>query len=706
MFILIFLIKSVRYVYFRFFQWLSFENRITQENPEIQKFDTYSNSDPEDGELLPNNPHQLNGYIPQPPVYSIGYSSCEYKSESYQFSPSEDDGWISDSDPTDSTLKRHLPNSPCWMTSEEFISYINNLSEFELLNELYSCWLTNKKFTPEEYSDILHHLLAKHSDPYGFTVIFIQRMKKFKMGRSSPCKLCLTALEEMLTGLSPDIHPVLTQTHKIKALEVGVYCPPSILDEICKIYIINSLGVELQCKVMKDLITSNHYKEAIVSITRFGLQSFFSVEELLPPLIATDQINLIERYLGADRNLQIQFIMLLDKLCSPNVDHFRLYSYYKSGGFAKSDTTNNKLSEHQIQRLAGRLIKTYELNSGMFVHFTTAKVSSFTASLLLRYYCGKGNACQIHEKNWIDLLTASVAQREELQLNLIVELARFNDYRIAAYYMKLFNLADKLPEDISHVLTSTKPHNPNHHRNKYTDSQVKFYPLHLPFDCIVMVDSPARLENCQRYISKRDITIGIDAEWLMPLCNFGILRLALLQLATLEFVFLLDMVALTGAVSESQQISFIKSLFHSPHSIKLGFAIDGDLKMLGKTWPCVTHLLANPVSTIDLQKVASNLKMKTNGTTDLQGSDGSLDSEINHNCSEDAVSTRSLFQKTSLNHIVEECFGFPMDKTNQIANWEKRPIRDDMKIYASLDAFCLIELFDYFRNKYGNSVFQ
>ena len=694
-----FFINSLRAAITRFLTWFARRDMITNSQ-------TISHSKFLDAEL---NQVPLNSPY-NPPLYnSIGANSCTYKYESRHNSDTDDDGWNSDPDANDPTLRYQSPITPLWASPQDYLNSITHLSEQELLNELFSSWLTNKQ-TAEEMEVILRSLLLLRQDPYAFTIKFVIRMKKTKMGRCSPVKLCLSALEDILQTNSHPARPILALTHRIQALEAGVLCQPSVLDQLCGIYCIDSLSDEIKCRVMKELITSNQYKEAIMSITRFGLQSFFSVQELLLPLIGTDQINLIEAYIDSDTNLQIEFIMLLDKLCSPHTDYLKLYSYFQSSGFTKSDVTNNKLSEHQIKRLAGRLIKTYELDASRFVHFTLAKVSSFTSSLLYQYYIVKGNARQIYAKNWIDLLTASVAQRQELQLHLVEGLVQFRDYRIAKYFVNYFDLSRDIPEVTSNLLYNTREYIPPKHGTVDRDrNDVKYYPLHLSFDNIQLIDTPSKLQRCQEYISKRGTQIGIDAEWLMPLCNFGILRLAILQLATKNFVFLLDMVALTGALSESQQVSFIKSLFHSSDTVKLGFAIDGDLKMLGRTWPCVSDLLSTPVSTIDLQLVASKLKSRSNGVTSVL-----IDSDTSQACETQSVDTQrsaaetmssqSLFKKTSLTNLIEECFGLPMDKSNQIANWEKRPIRDDMKTYAALDAFCLLELFDYFKANFGDSI--
>lgn len=43
---------------------------------------------------------------------------------------------------------------------------------------------------------------------------------------------------------------------------------------------------------------------------------------------------------------------------------------------------------------------------------------------------------------------------------------------------------------------------------------------------------------------------------------------------------------------------------------------------------------------------------------------------------------------------MHKCMGAELDKSDQFSNWEKRPLRESQLLYAALDAFCLIEIFD------------
>ncbi len=58
-----------------------------------------------------------------------------------------------------------------------------------------------------------------------------------------------------------------------------------------------------------------------------------------------------------------------------------------------------------------------------------------------------------------------------------------------------------------------------------------------------------------------------------------------------------------------------------------------------------------------------------------------------------------MVKERGLSELVRLCFGKPLNKSEQISNWEKRPLRKSQIIYAALDAFCVLEVLDYFSNR-------
>ena len=78
-------------------------------------------------------------------------------------------------------------------------------------------------------------------------------------------------------------------------------------------------------------------------------------------------------------------------------------------------------------------------------------------------------------------------------------------------------------------------------------------------------------------------------------------RMALLQLATLEAVFLLDVLLLGRTVNEGILRKFLSDLLTTDRVMKIGYGIDGDLRMLAKTWHFAVDIIGTPKKILDLQ---------------------------------------------------------------------------------------------------------
>ncbi len=55
-----------------------------------------------------------------------------------------------------------------------------------------------------------------------------------------------------------------------------------------------------------------------------------------------------------------------------------------------------------------------------------------------------------------------------------------------------------------------------------------------------------------------------------------------------------------------------------------------------------------------------------------------------------------------LSALVESLLGLPLDKRDQISNWSRRPLRENQVVYAALDAYVLLEVFEALKNRSGD----
>lgn len=170
----------------------------------------------------------------------------------------------------------------------------------------------------------------------------------------------------------------------------------------------------------------------------------------------------------------------------------------------------------------------------------------------------------------------------------------------------------------------------------------------------------------------------MDAEW-KP--TFGLTTdVALIQLATRNVVYLVDVVTLDLHASQWGLLG--KYVFNNEEILKLGFAPTSDLSMLQKSLPSL-NLASHSWSLssyLDLQQFWRKLNSLNSFQFPYPGEN------TNEN----------------LSNLVKKCLGKKLDKSNQFSNWEKRPLRSDQIIYAALDSYCLIEIYDVLERELTN----
>ena len=209
-----------------------------------------------------------------------------------------------------------------------------------------------------------------------------------------------------------------------------------------------------------------------------------------------------------------------------------------------------------------------------------------------------------------------------------------------------------------------------------------YLPLTLPASAVLTVDTADALGQLLAHFTGLGLpprVVGIDAEWSCA-PRRGELRLQWLQLASRERVFLLDVPALCAAHAGALQGTLGK-LLASPHVLKVGFGLGGDLKELRAAHPALAECAATVFPVLELRDAWLKHERSRAGRGRAAAAA--------------AGRPAKPAQKKGgrgLSALCEQMLGAPLDKRMQLSNWARRPLAPQQRAYAALDAHCLVLL--------------
>ncbi|KAJ9539585.1 hypothetical protein OSB04_026091 [Centaurea solstitialis] len=177
----------------------------------------------------------------------------------------------------------------------------------------------------------------------------------------------------------------------------------------------------------------------------------------------------------------------------------------------------------------------------------------------------------------------------------------------------------------------------------------------------------------------RSSIVGLDAEW-KPVRGHqpNLPTVLLLQIACRlhsplngsTIVFLIDL----SQIHLPSIYHLLRDLFLSPHILKLGFRFKQDLLYLSSTFSSHEgcHSGFHTVEPfLDIATIYSHLHHKQ--------------------------TTRKTKVTKSLSFICQELLGISLSKELQCSDWSRRPLTEDQRTYAAMDALCLLEIFNVFQ---------
>ncbi|KFO85906.1 putative exonuclease mut-7, partial [Buceros rhinoceros silvestris] len=278
---------------------------------------------------------------------------------------------------------------------------------------------------------------------------------------------------------------------------------------------------------------------------------------------------------------------------------------------------------------------------------------------------------------------STVGENRWLQGHLSQLLVRYCDFHTAARWAQRFALPEEvLPhgvaEELQKLQTQERVEEAAKADNDEESKKKDYYQLPIPRANIHFLQTWEEMLQCWAKVLRPGQVVGIDMEWRPSFGMVGKPRVSLLQMALKDEVFLLDLPQLleqAEAEGEKEKLPhFIQMLYSDAAITKLGYGMSGDLSGLAAMCPALK----------DTEK-------QVRGVVDLLTVDKQVDVLSPEQSYEDGAFRQP---EKGLSLLVQHVLGKPLDKTEQLSNWEKRPLREEQILYAASDAYCLLEIYE------------
>ncbi|XP_042734748.1 exonuclease mut-7 homolog isoform X7 [Lagopus leucura] len=443
---------------------------------------------------------------------------------------------------------------------------------------------------------------------------------------------------------------------------------------------------EYRKKAISYLITS--LQAAILSI-KLKLQSDQDVEKMCAPLLFQDKINLVEDYVGEHPELQCRLLQILDTWCEPDFNIRDMARQYQGLSRYKPDKLNRKM----LSKLIFRLLERFNVDPALCPNVINQRHLRTLNYLFYKRFVEK----TMTQENWTDHVQSTVGENRWLQGHLIQLLLRYCDLNAAARWAQHCNLPEEmLPSEVADELQKLEIQERVEEATKeenYKEVKKKdYYQLPIPRANIHLLQNWEDMMQCCEKVLQPGQIVGIDMEWRPSFGTVGKPRVSLLQLAVRDEVFLLDLPRLLEQAEvkgEKEKLPHIIQRLYSDAAItKLGYGMSGDLSSLAATCSTLKGMDKQSQSVVDLLTIDKLLQKSS-----IDWKKGSL--KVDALPPEQSCEDEGLRQpEKGLSLLVQHILGKPLDKTEQMSNWEKRPLREEQILYAASDAYCLLEVYE------------
>ncbi|XP_024855464.1 exonuclease mut-7 homolog isoform X2 [Bos taurus] len=452
------------------------------------------------------------------------------------------------------------------------------------------------------------------------------------------------------------------QARAVRLLTEG---PPSLVEPLVSIFQLQDADRSPVLAHIHRLHQEGKFKEAIVLGTKLQLQADLDVEKMCVPLLLQDKVGLAEHYVDSLPHLQQRLLALMDSWCQPGFDIRVVARQYPQATLRLERLSPRALGRHVL-----RLLEQYSLDPALCPNAVTQQRLA-----ALRYLCYKRLVERsMSQESWAELVQGLVGQDECLQEQLLQLLASLEDVAMVAQCALDLSLpVERLPATVVAEMSQLRLQERTA-KAPSEDRRDDCYQLPISRDDIYFLASWEELARHEDTLLQPGQVVGVDLEWRPSFGTGGRPRVSLMQVAVEGRVFLLDLPRLSSPAGGQGPRAFsqlVSQLLSDPSITKLGYGMAGDLRSLGTSYPALAQAGQKLQGGLDLLQVHRQMRVADRPAPAVDGAAG----------------------PRGLSLLVQQVLGKPLDKTQQLSNWDRRPLGEGQLVYAAADAYCLLEVY-------------